>query len=339
MKAVASPAPGKVEVVDIPPPEIADYECLVKVHACGLCNGTDLKIVDDHLSDQRVNYPVIIGHEGVGEVVEVGEKVKYIRPGDLFTNPIGRLAPGTPYTAMYGGMKELAVVQDHRAMNELGVDRGLYTGSWTRKVPSDMSPVEAAVLLTLKETYSGITNLGFRAGMDVLVYGDGPVGLCLVTFLRMRGAGWLGCVGHWDHRLEHVREVARPDLTLNSRNDDVEEAIGDRRVDLVIDAVGSTSVIKQGSRLLRSGGKVGVYGVLKGQDAELSLLDLKNNTSVHMLNWPVGEHEIHEQMLRMVQAGLLDLRHYYTHTMPADDVEEAVRLVRSREALKVIVTF
>ena len=57
MKAVAAVAPGRVEVVEIPMPEIADYECLVKVRACGLCNGTDLKIIDDEVSTVPVRVP------------------------------------------------------------------------------------------------------------------------------------------------------------------------------------------------------------------------------------------------------------------------------------------
>ena len=68
MKAVAAVAPGRVEIVEIPRPEVREYECLVKVRACGLCNGTDLKIIDNEVGTTPVEYPVILGHEGVGEV-------------------------------------------------------------------------------------------------------------------------------------------------------------------------------------------------------------------------------------------------------------------------------
>jgi len=339
MKAVAVPAPGEVEVVDVPPPVPADYECLVKVDACGLCNGTDLKIIDDHLSSMTVEYPVLLGHEGVGTVVEVGPRVRHIQPGETFTNPIGRLAPGTPYKPMWAAMAEYAIVQDHRAMDELGLDRKLYEGPWAKRVPSDIPPVEASLLLTLKEAYSALRNFGFRAGMEVLVYGDGPVGLALARLLRVGEAGWVGCVGHHDERLRKIAEVAAPDLVVNSKSREVEAELGKRRVDLVVDAVGSTAIIRQGSRLLKSGGKVGVFGVLSKEDSALSLIDLQNNTSVHMLNWPVGEHAVHDQIVRMVLDGKVDLKDYYSHALPAERVAEAVQMVRRREALKVILTF
>ncbi len=339
MKAVAAPRKGEVEAVSIEVPQYREYECLVKVHACGLCNGTDLKIIDDKLSDWTVDFPTIIGHEGVGEVVEVGDEVKYIQPGDLFANPIGRLAPGCPYSRTWGGMKEYSIVQDHRRMEELGVPDAEFDGGYTRPLPQEIDPVDATVLLTLKEAWSGLRNLGFERGMEVLVYGDGPVGLSLTTFLRLGHAGTVICVGHHDDRLARLLEIGGADETINSTEHHVPEAVGKQRFDLVVDAVGSTEVIKQGSGLLRSGGKVGVYGVLKPYDAELSLLDLQNNTSVHVLNWPVGEHDLHEDIVALVQDGTIDPGNFYSHSIPAERVREAVRMVRERVAYRVAITF
>jgi len=336
MKAVAVMDVGRIEVVDIPMPTIRDYECLVKVHACGLCNSTDLKIMHNELSGITVNFPVILGHEGVGEVVEVGSKVKNIKCGDRFTNPHGRVEPGTPYGRNWAGMVEYAIVQDHEVMDELGIERDAYTGLACRRIPASISSEDAAVLLTLKEGYSSLRNFGFRPGMDALVYGDGPAGLALVRFLRMGGAGRIACVGHWRHRLEHVRNVGGADLIVNSKEEDVDEKLGAWSFDLAIDAVGSTAIIKQASQLLKPRGKVGVYGVLKRKASELSLLDLRNNTAVHMLNWPWGEHAAHDEIVEMVVSGKLNPKDFYSHVVPLEDVQEAVRKVVSREALKVI---
>ena len=339
MKAVAVLKKGEVAIVDIPPPSIAEYECLVKVQATGLCNGTDLKIIDDEFTETGVKYPVILGHESMGQVVEVGSEVESISVGDVFTDPVGRLDPDSPYKAMVGGMKEYSVVQDEKAMDRLGIDRRLYKGSRTRPVPASMPPEDAAILLTLKEAYSALKNFEFNEGMDVVVFGDGPVGLALTSFLHMGHAGWVACIGHHDERLNKILETSRPDLVLNSRWEDVAQTLGDRRVDLVIDAVGSTAVIKQGSHLLKPGGKVGVYGVLKRGHKTLSLADLRNNTAVHMLNWPHGEHDVHTDIVQMVLDGQLDPKGYWSHAMPAEEIERAVQMVRSREALKVILTF
>jgi L-iditol 2-dehydrogenase len=334
MKAVAATSRGRVEVVEIPMPEIQDYECLVKVRACGLCNGTDLKIIDDEVSTTHVEYPVILGHEGVGEVVETGKKVRNIRVGEIYLNPHGRIMPGTPYGSMWANMVEYGVLPDYGVMEELGMGGDRYGGN--QIIPPEIDPVDGGVVLTLKECFSAVRNFGFGAGQSALVYGDGPVGLALVNFLRMAGAAWVGCVGHQPDRLAWIASHSQPDLLLNSRTESVPEKLGDRRVDLAIDAVGSTAVIKEASHLLRPGGKVAVFGVIKNKDSQLSLLDLANHTSLHMLNWPYREHSTHAEIVDLIRAGTVNPRDYYSHVVPIAEAPRAVEMVRKRQALKVV---
>ena len=334
MKAVAAVAPGRVEVVEIPMPEIADYECLVKVRACGLCNGTDLKIIDDEVSTVPVRFPVILGHEGVGEVVQTGKKVRSIRRGDVYLNPHGRIMPGTPFNSMWANMVEYAVLPDYQAMEELGIAAQRHAG--TLLIPPQIDPIDGGVILTLKECFSAVRNFGFRAGQSALVYGDGPVGLALVNFLRMAGASWVGCVGHQPRRMEWIGNHSRPDLLLNSHQESVPGRLGDRRVDLVIDAVGSPAVIREASHLLTPGGKVGVTGVIKNKDASLSLLDLANHTSVHMLNWPYREHASHDEVISLILKGDINPKDYYSDVIPIAEAPRAVEMVKARTAFKVV---
>jgi threonine dehydrogenase-like Zn-dependent dehydrogenase len=126
MKSVAVTAPGTVKVVnDVPIPEPGDYEALVRVKACGFCNGTDYQIINGTLPahEGMKALPTLLGHEGSGEVVEVGCKVRYIKAGDRYIHPNLRANPGNGYTSTYGGMSDFGLVADHRAMLEDG-----YTG-------------------------------------------------------------------------------------------------------------------------------------------------------------------------------------------------------------------
>jgi L-iditol 2-dehydrogenase len=334
MKAVAAVSRGKVEIVDIPMPEIQDYECLVKVRACGLCNGTDLKIIHDEVSTTPVDFPVILGHEGVGEVVQVGKKVKNIHVGEVYLNPHGRIRPGSPFKSMWANMVEYGVLSDYQVMYELGIGGPRYGGNLS--IPPEIDPVDGGVILTLKECFSAVRNLGFQPGQAALVYGDGPVGLALLNFLRMAGAAWTGCVGHQPRRLEWIGSHSQPDLLLNSHLESLPEKLGDRRLDLVIDAVGSTVIIRQASHLLKPGGKVGVVGVVKNTDANLSLLDLANNTSVHMLNWPYREHATHEEIVGLILHGKIKPRDYYSHVMAIQEAPRAVEMIETRQAFKVV---
>ncbi|MCX5841228.1 MAG: alcohol dehydrogenase catalytic domain-containing protein, partial [Deltaproteobacteria bacterium] len=315
-------------------PEIQDYECLVKVRACGFCNGTDMKIIDDEVSTTPVEYPVILGHEGVGEVVQVGKKVRNLHVGEVYLNPQGRIRPDSPFKSMWANMVEYGVLPDYQVMEELGIGGPRYGGSLS--IPPEIDPLDGGVILTLKECFSGIRNFGIQPGQSVLVYGDGPVGLALVNFLRMAGAAWVGCVGHQAQRLQWIGSHSQPDMLINAHQESVQDRLGERRLDLVIDAVGSTAIIREASHLLKQGGKVGVLGVIKNKDASLSLLDLANHTSLHMLNWPYKEHATHDEIVGLILNGKIKPKDYYSHVMPIQEAPKAMEMIKTRQAFKVV---
>ena len=339
MKALAVTAVGKVEFVDLPMPEVRDYECLVKMTACGLCNGTDMKHIDGTLGNVQDQYPIILGHEAVGVVVEVGPQVENFRIGDVITDPAPAVDDET-YRPGCAGFCEYGVVQDLAEMRAHGVEKTAFRWLTDRaglvRVP--MSPEDAAMLVTFKETYSAVRNFGVRPGMQVVVYGDGPNGLSLATFARMAGADWVGMVGHWDERLARAADVAKVDLAVNSKDEDVTAALGERRVDLVVDAVGSTSIVKQGFRVLKKLGKLGVFGVLKNTEPDLPIREIPNGASLQMLSWPVGANDVHDEVVRMVQHGDLRPSDFYSHVDGWENIEAAIQSVRSRDAFKVILT-
>lgn len=334
MKSVCAMEPGRIEVVDdVPMPEIEKYECLVKVIATGFCNGTDLKIIQGKIGNLTVPFPALVGHEGVGEVVEVGTEVRNWAIGDRMINAPFCLMPGTPYGSMWGGMSEYAVVPDAEVVEELGLTPRIGA---MRRIPRDIDPQDAALILSLKEALSAVRNFGFQSGMDALVYGDGPMGLALVRFLRLEGAGWVGCVGHWDDRLERARELGEADATANSKDCDIREWMGERRVNLVIDAVGSPEIIHEAGQLVHKGGKVGVTGVLSKEHSSIDLLALPHHTCVHVLTFPYREHDVQDEIVELVRNGTLDPKHYYSHVLPLDEAPKAMELVVSREAFKVV---
>lgn len=325
MKAAVATEPGRfVCVDDVPRPVLEPHESLVRIRACGFCSGTDLKIIDDQLCTIRTTYPAIIGHEGAGEIVAVGEAVHNWKVGDRITAPGFRLGPGTCYKPMWGHMSQYGLVEGERETSN-------------RLIPDDMSFFDAGVLLSLKEAYSAIGNFGFEHGMQALVFGDGPMGLALVQFMRLAGADWLGCVGHWPERLERIGTVGKADCLINSREESAADVLGDRRVDLVIDAVGMPEIIEEGAQLVKRGGKVGVPGVPKPGHSTLDLLALPPQVSIQMLTFPMGEQECHDAVLELIRDGAVNPKDYYSHVVPIDRVEEAADLIRRREAFKVII--
>jgi len=339
MRAVAVTDVGKLEFVELPMPEVRPYECLVKMTACGLCNGTDLKQIDGTLGNVREQYPMILGHEAVGEIVQVGPQVKSFKVGDIITDPVPAV-DDKMYNSGCAGFCEYGVVQDHAVMEEqgLGNDVKRWLSDRAAVVRADMSPVDAAMLVTFKETYSAVKNFGIGAGSDVLIYGDGPNGLSLAALARVSGVAWVGMVGHWDSRLARAAEAAKLDLAINSGEQDVADALAGKKVDVVIDAVGRVAIIEEGFRAVKKLGKVGVFGVLRNTEPDLSIRAIPTGSSLQMLSWPVGANDVHDEVVEMVQTGRLTPSDFYSDVDTWDNIEDAVAKVRARDAFKIVLT-
>jgi threonine dehydrogenase-like Zn-dependent dehydrogenase len=344
MKAVAAEKDGTIHIVDIPVPSTNDYECLVRVKACGICNSTDLKLIENSVGDLKVEYPALLGHESVGEVVAVGRKVTAFKPGDRVVNPCGRLEPGTPYNSYWTAMAEYGIAHDILAMQADGLpmpggfDIEIPEDYPVRRIPEGMSYEDAVILLTVKENFSALKNFDMKPGKDVFIFGDGPAALGLASMAHGMQAGYLGCAGHHDERLKIIKAQAQVDALVNTRTQTLGEVIGQRKFDIIIDAAGSLGIIREAAGMLKPGGRVCVYGVLKKSQADLNLVDLPNNTCVQVYNRPYHEYRTHDEVCELVESGSLDLKSFYSHVLPIDEAARGFELVKSRQAYKVILT-
>jgi L-iditol 2-dehydrogenase len=344
MKAVAAEKDGTIHVVDIPIPSFNEYECLVRVKACGICNSTDLKLLENSVGDLKVEYPALLGHESVGEVVAVGNKVKAFKAGDRVVNPCGRLEPGTPYYSFWTAMAEYGIAHDIQAiMNDGlplpgGYDIEIPEDYPVRQIPEGMSYEDAVILLTIKENFSALRNFDMRSGKDLFIFGDGPAALGMACAAKRMGAGYLGCAGHHDERLDKIKTQAHATSVINTNKQALDIAIGQKKFDIIIDAVGSVGILHQAAGMLKPGGRVCVYGVLKKSQAQLNLLDLPNNTCVQVYNRPYQEYRTHDEVCEWVCSGGIDLKSFYSHVLPIDEAAKGFELVKSREAYKVILT-
>lgn len=340
MKAVAVLSPGVVRIVDnVPKPVPSAYEALVRVRACGICNGTDLQIIGGTLEEGFGGYPTVLGHEGAGEVVSVGAKVRHIAVGDRYLHPNLRPDVGNGYSKTHGSMAAFGLVCDREAMLEDGFPEAEIPFAKQHRFPAWMDFVDAGVLLSLAECHSAARNFGAGPGLDILIYGAGPMGIALAMFCKLAGAHSVTQIDGVPERLAQACRVAKVDRTVDFSCESVDAALAGQAFDLVIDAVGQTAILYEGSARLRPGGKVGSLGVLKKGDRMVDTARLQCNTALHMLNFPYGEYAIMEETIALIKSGRVNPKDFYSHVLPASRLEEALGLVRRKEALKVILTF
>lgn len=340
MKGLVIPEPGKVELRhDLPMPEIDAYQALCKNIGCGICNGTDIKLIDGGLREYGA-YPNVFGHEAVGEVIRVGEKVRSFKVGDRVLRSC--LMDMDRLHSRWGGFAEYGLVDDYWARVEDGVQAD--DGFRTRQVlPPQIDAVDATMIITLKEVAAALVRLGMKEGMDVAVVGCGPVGLAMAAMCKCMGAGRLLLAGHHAERLETAIALGA-DFAINTRDTDMVEFVRKEfpaGLDLLIDCVGRVSIINQAMHVVKEEGKIALYGIGMHNGDCIDWEDAPYNFNIHSVQWPIAKYEeqVHDFVCRQVVDGKVDLKRFVTHALPVERFEEGLELVRSRKGLKVVLTF
>lgn len=348
MLAAVVTGPDRVSLQEVPRPEPGPYDALTRTVAASFCRGTDSHLIRGTLPFGPP-CPFILGHEGVGEVVAVGERCRKFRVGDRVLRAGAAYPPGTPGAPQvgWGGFAEYGIVSDAESQQaeEPGGRPTNGSASMQQLVPGDIAPVPATVLITLKETLSSLRRARFAAGQSVLIYGTGPVGLGFAACARALGAGQILAVGRNAGRLDRMHAFGA-DVGINCGNCCIataaKVATDGRGVDLAIDAVGERERIGDLLACLAPGGALGLYGVPEVPLSELSQYAFSAAGapgwwSLTLLN--PDEPSAHDEMLALVASGAVRLERFVTHTFPFAQFDRALAALAEPEAIKVVVTF
>lgn len=315
--------PLVIEEVEVPPLKLG--QVLVKVLASGIC-GSQIGEINGVKGPDRF-LPHLLGHEGCGEVLEAGEGVRSVKPGDrvvlhwrkgpglesvtpVYESRIGRVNAGWVTT-----FNEHAIVSENRLT----------------KVPASFD-VEAAALLGCAVTtaFGVVTNNAQVAiGQSVVVFGAGGIGLNIVQGAALAGAHPIVAVDLFDNRLELARSLGATHA-VNSRRVDPSEAIakivGNDGADVVIDNTGNVEVIALASRLTGPRGRTVLVGVPpRGATAAISTLPL------HFEKRLMGSHggECRPEAdipryVRLVEDGRLSLTGVVGRRYGLDEINDAI---------------
>jgi threonine dehydrogenase-like Zn-dependent dehydrogenase len=338
MKAAITDGKGNVWCQDVPMPQPNDYQCLCKMLAAATCTGTDQKHIKNALPWKQ-QYPGVLGHESVGRVIEVGKKVRYIKPGDVFLRPTAvyngqKLGE---FTSLWGGFAEYGLVTDTEAwlQDEPTWQPHGYM-QFQQKLPSDilMSAADATMLITLKETASFAASVGVRLFQSVAILGAGSVGLCMCRFAKVFGAEPLIVVARRDIQLEYARRIGA-DFTVNAATTDmvqeVQRLTGGRGVDIVLDTTGDIRFLQTTVPMLAPEGRIAPYATY-----EFGTVVQEHIPEKLLAAGATGEVAAHEYVLDAVRLGLVRLSDYYSHHMPLSEVKRGFELLHEKTAFKVV---
>ena len=326
-----------LEEVEIP--KIGSKDVLIKVSAAAIC-GTDLHILEWDLWAQNagIKLPVVMGHEFCGEVIEVGDEVTDLKPGDYIAGET-HIPCGTCYQCNNGQQHicgNLTIFGVHT--NGCFAEYTKIPAICARKIPSTITPEVGSVLEPL--------GTALRAGLDIQVSGKliavigcGPIGLFTIASVKAMGASHIIAIDVMEDRLK-LAESLGANTTLNPLKIDVvaeiktiTKGVG---VDGFIDASGNVQSINDGFKYLRKGGEVALIGL----PSKPILLDL-GLAVVFKEAKIIGIHgrEMYRtwfKMENMLSKGLLDIEPIITHTMPLEKFNDAVELLKGGKGSKIV---
>jgi threonine 3-dehydrogenase len=339
MQAVvkAQAAPG-VEIREVPVPTPGPGEVLVRVHAASVC-GTDLHIYEwDPWAQGRIHPPLIPGHEFAGAVAALGAGVTAVKEGDLVSAEM-HVACGKCLQCRTG----LAHVCQH--VRILGVDaNGAFAGYailpetniWklSPAIPHDyaslLDPLGNAVHTVLA---------GPIAAKTVAITGCGAIGLFSIAVAKACGATRVFALEVNAHRRAVAAEMGA-DLVLDPGAEGVAEQIlettGGTGVDVLLEMSGHPKAMELGFSLLRTGGRASLLGI-PSRPVELDFARdiIFKGATVQGINGR-KMFETWFQMEALLAANMLNLEPVITHRLKLAQFAEAMKLLQSGEAIKVI---
>ncbi len=328
-----------IRVEQVARPRPGAGEAVIRVTLTTIC-GTDLHIL-------RGEYPVrpglVIGHEPVGVIEELGPGVSGYKTGDRVL--VGAITPcGQCLACLSGHLSQCGHGAGYEAIGGWRFGNTIhgaqaeyllvpYAQANLAKIPDDLSDEQVVLLADIASTgFSGAESGGVKIGDSVVVFAQGPIGLCATAGAKLMGASLIIAVDADDRRLQMSRRMGA-DVVIDFRTSDpvaeVMKLTGG--VDVAIEALGTQQTFESCLRCLRPGGTLSSLGVYSGK------LQLPYNTIAAGL----GDHRIvttlcpggKERMRRLmnvVRSGRFDPTPLITHTFRLDQIKDAYRLFGER---------
>ena len=326
-------------VAEVEPPAELDYgQVWVKLHYSGLCGAQINEIEAAKGADPYL--PHLLGHEGSGTVLEAGPGVTTVVAGDrvvLHWRPSAGIQGRPPAYGWKGGKLNAGWVTTFNSHAIVSENR-------LTVIPGDFDLKVATLFGCAVTTAMGVVNndAQLKIGESIVVFGVGGVGLNIAQAAKMVSAYPIVGIDLVDGKLDQARNFGMTHGfnagTTDGLAQKIREIVGEQGADVVVDTTGNPRVIEQAYELTHADGRTILVGVPKKGD-NISIYSLP----LHFKKVLTGSHggsavpdiEI-PRYERLIKAGLLNMDGIITHELTLDDVNEAIDIVRSGDAGRVI---
>ncbi|ANI97074.1 Zn-dependent alcohol dehydrogenase [Pediococcus pentosaceus] len=341
MKAAVFIEPGKVEIKEVPKPQIdGDNQAIIRIVRASVC-GSDLWWYRG-ISERQTD--TFIGHEAIGVVEETSADVDNIQVGDFVV---------VPFTHGCGHCVACLNGFEGDCLNQKPGNNGGYQAEYMKyepansglvKIPGkpeDYTDAQLASFQTLSDVmatgYHAAQNAEVKPGSTVAVIGDGAVGLCGVIGAKLLGASKIILLSHHEDRAELGKAFGATDI-VDTRGD---EAIQDvlkltkenAGADAILECVGATSAIEQAGQIARPGAVIGRVGVPQSEPKSNQLFWKNVGLRGGIASVTKPDKEV---LLQAVLDGEINPGQVFTKSFDLDHIEDAYEAMSNRQVIKAL---
>ncbi|MBF7124840.1 alcohol dehydrogenase catalytic domain-containing protein [Pediococcus pentosaceus] len=341
MKAAVFIEPGKVEIKEVPKPQIdGDNQAIIRIVRASVC-GSDLWWYRG-ISERQTD--TFIGHEAIGVVEETSADVDNIQVGDFVV---------VPFTHGCGHCVACLNGFEGDCLNQKPGNNGGYQAEYMKyepansglvKIPGkpeDYTDAQLASFQTLSDVmatgYHAAQNAEVKPGSTVAVIGDGAVGLCGVIGAKLLGASKIILLSHHEDRAELGKAFGATDI-VDTRGD---KAIQDvlkltkenAGADAILECVGATSAIEQAGQIARPGAVIGRVGVPQSEPKSNQLFWKNVGLRGGIASVTKPDKEV---LLQAVLDGEINPGQVFTKSFDLDHIEDAYEAMSNRQVIKAL---
>ncbi|MFX1286697.1 MAG: zinc-binding dehydrogenase [Promethearchaeota archaeon] len=329
MKQQVMIAPGEIEFHEIPIPALMEDDVLIKMMRIGIC-GSDVHVY--HGKHPYTSYPVTQGHEGSGVIEKVGSNVKKFKSGEKVTiQP--QVVCGKCYPCTHGKYhicNELKVM----GFQTPGIASEYFVCNVERviKLPNNMSYEEGAMIEPVAVACGSLSKVDNLKGMEVVVLGAGPIGNLIAQTAKGLGAKSVLITDVSDFRLKiaskvGIDHIVNP-LKLNL-SEEIVNAFGPEKADLVIECVGSNQTINDAINNARNGSDIIIVGVFA--DKPIIDLSLVQNNELRLIGTLMYQTKDYLQAIELVNTKKVKLESLMTDHFAFEDYNKAYQYIEERK--------
>lgn len=342
MKALVKTAAGfdNMQVMEVEAPKASEEEVLLKIKAVGVC-GSDLHM---YKGGTKCKIPLILGHEFVGEIVELGEKVKGYSLGDIVVSESNKGACGVCKNCRSGKShlcpekRGFGYLSDGGMAEYLNVNYRLLHHAPKGVSVEECACIEPAAVIT----YAITERTKIDAEDIVLVSGVGPIGLIGIQIARLCGASKIiatGITSDSEARFDLAKKFGA-DATIDVLKENFEERLneitGGEPVDVAIECSGAISAVNSAIKVVKRGGKICAVGLppVTNDGIDYHTMILK---CIALIGCFGSSSITWDKVISMVERKALDLKDIITDVVSLDDWRSAFEKAGAPEFVKAIV--